>query len=102
VAAHAAGPFGHLFRGLIGNSAMIIFFLSIPGGRWADANALSFASPLFITALSNGRFWARPWGGIAGAPVAVGSSGRDHANPSGDIFSAQPASAPGWAWLAAS
>jgi drug/metabolite transporter (DMT)-like permease len=45
-------PFGHLFRGLIGNSAMIIFFLSVTKLPLADANALSFASPLFITALS--------------------------------------------------
>jgi drug/metabolite transporter (DMT)-like permease len=45
-------PFGHLFRGLIGNSAMIIFFLSVAKLPLADANALSFASPLFITALS--------------------------------------------------
>lgn len=45
-------PFGHLFRGLIGNSAMIIFFLSVARLPLADANALSFASPLFITALS--------------------------------------------------
>jgi len=45
-------PLGHLFRGLIGNSAMIIFFLSIARLPLADANALSFASPLFVTALS--------------------------------------------------
>jgi drug/metabolite transporter (DMT)-like permease len=45
-------PVGHLFRGLIGNSAMIIFFLSIARLPLADANALSFASPLFVTALS--------------------------------------------------
>jgi drug/metabolite transporter (DMT)-like permease len=45
-------PIGHLFRGLIGNSAMIIFFLSVAKLPLADANALSFASPLFVTALS--------------------------------------------------
>lgn len=45
-------PLGHLFRGLIGNSAMIIFFLSIAQLPLADANAISFAAPLFITALS--------------------------------------------------
>jgi drug/metabolite transporter (DMT)-like permease len=45
-------PLGHLFRGLIGNSAMIIFFLSVAKLPLADANALSFASPLFVTALS--------------------------------------------------
>jgi drug/metabolite transporter (DMT)-like permease len=45
-------PLGHLFRGLIGNSAMIIYLLSIAQLPLADANAISFASPLFITALS--------------------------------------------------
>ncbi len=49
---HTERPVGHLFRGLIGNSAMIIFFLSIARLPLADANALSFASPLFVTALS--------------------------------------------------
>jgi drug/metabolite transporter (DMT)-like permease len=45
-------PIGHLFRGLIGNSAMIIFFLSVAKLPLADANALSFAQPLFVTLLS--------------------------------------------------
>jgi drug/metabolite transporter (DMT)-like permease len=45
-------PFGHLFRGLIGNASMMIFFLSIAWLPLADATALSFSSPLFVTALA--------------------------------------------------
>jgi drug/metabolite transporter (DMT)-like permease len=45
-------PLGHAFRGLIGNTAMIIFFLSIGWLPLADATALSFTVPLFVTALS--------------------------------------------------
>jgi len=45
-------PFGHLFRGTIGNLAMIPFMLSLAWLPLADATALTFASPLFITALS--------------------------------------------------
>ncbi len=45
-------PLGHLFRGLIGNSAMVVFFLSVGFLPLADATALSFSSPLFATALS--------------------------------------------------
>ncbi len=45
-------PLGHLFRGLIGNLAMAVFFLSLAWLPLADATALSFSSPLFTTALS--------------------------------------------------
>lgn len=45
-------PFGHLFRGTIGNFAMMPFVLSLAWLPLADATALTFASPLFITALS--------------------------------------------------
>ncbi len=45
-------PIGHLFRGLIGNSAMIVSFLALSWLPLADATALSFTSPLFVTALS--------------------------------------------------
>jgi drug/metabolite transporter (DMT)-like permease len=80
-------PFGHLFRGLIGNSAMIIFFLSVAKLPLADANALSFASPLFVTALSMpllgeavGRHrWTAVAIGFAGVLVMT--------NPSGNWFS---------------
>jgi drug/metabolite transporter (DMT)-like permease len=47
-----ARPFGHLFRGLIGNLGMIVIFVSIAMLPLADATALSFSSPLFVTALS--------------------------------------------------
>jgi drug/metabolite transporter (DMT)-like permease len=43
---------GHLFRGVIGNSSMIVLYLSIAWLPLADATALSFATPLFITLLS--------------------------------------------------
>jgi drug/metabolite transporter (DMT)-like permease len=80
-------PFGHLFRGLIGNSAMIIFFLSVARLPLADANALSFASPLFVTALSMpllgeavGRHrWSAVAVGFVGVVIMT--------NPSGAIFS---------------
>ncbi len=45
-------PLGHLFRGLIGNFSMMVFFLSVAWLPLADATALSFSSPLFVTALS--------------------------------------------------
>ncbi len=43
---------GHLFRGVIGNMSMMVLFLSIAWLPLADATALSFATPLFITILS--------------------------------------------------
>jgi drug/metabolite transporter (DMT)-like permease len=81
-------PFGHLFRGLIGNSAMIIFFLSVARLPLADANALSFASPLFVTALSmpllgeavGKHRWSAVIVGFAGVMVMT--------NPDGNWFSA--------------
>ena len=80
-------PFGHLFRGLIGNSAMIIFFLSVARLPLADANALSFASPLFVTALSlpllgeavGKHRWSAVIVGFAGVMVMT--------NPGGNWFS---------------
>ncbi|MDB5392589.1 MAG: EamA/RhaT family transporter [Rhodospirillales bacterium] len=79
-------PFGHLFRGMIGNSAMIIFFLSVAKLPLADANALSFASPLFVTALSMpllgeavGRHrWSAVGVGFVGVLIMT--------NPSGNWF----------------
>jgi drug/metabolite transporter (DMT)-like permease len=79
-------PMGHLFRGLIGNSAMIIFFLSVARLPLADANALSFASPLFITALSlpllgemvGKHRWSAVGVGFVGVLIMT--------NPSGDVF----------------
>lgn len=45
-------PFGHLFRGLIGNLTMIPYMFSFALLPLADATALTFAAPLFITGLS--------------------------------------------------
>jgi drug/metabolite transporter (DMT)-like permease len=45
-------PFGHLFRGAIGNLAMVPYIGSVALLPLADATTLTFASPLFVTALS--------------------------------------------------
>ena len=77
-------PFGHLFRGLIGNSSMIIFFLSVARLPLADATALSFASPLFVTALSV-PLLSEAVGRHRWSAVAVGFVGvLIMTNPSGD------------------
>ncbi len=94
-------PFGHLFRGLIGNSAMIIFFLSVAKLPLADANALSFASPLFVTALSmpllgeavGKHRWSAVVVGFAGVMVMT--------NPSGGWFSGNAGVGAGMGVLAA-
>jgi drug/metabolite transporter (DMT)-like permease len=94
-------PFGHLFRGLIGNSAMIIFFLSVAKLPLADANALSFASPLFITALSmpllgeavGKHRWSAVVVGFAGVMVMT--------NPGGNWFSGNAGVGAGMGVLAA-
>src|SRR6202007_1794367 len=94
-------PLGHLFRGLIGNSAMIIFFLSVARLPLADANALSFASPLFVTALSMpllgeavGRHrWSAVIVGFGGGIVMT--------NPGGSWFSAGSSVGAGLGVLAA-
>lgn len=94
-------PFGHLFRGLIGNSAMIIFFLSVAHLPLADANALSFASPLFVTLLSmpllgetvGKHRWAAVIVGFGGVMVMT--------NPSGDWFSGKAGIGAGMGVLAA-
>ena len=94
-------PLGHLFRGLIGNSAMIIFFLSVAKLPLADANALSFASPLFVTALSmpllGEAVGKHRWGavivGFAGVMVMT--------NPGGNWFSGAAGVGAGMGVLAA-
>ena len=94
-------PLGHLFRGLIGNSAMIIFFLSVAKLPLADANALSFASPLFITALSmpllgeavGKHRWSAVVVGFAGVMVMT--------NPGGNWFSGNAGVGAGMGVLAA-
>ena len=45
-------PYAHMFRAVIGNATMIPFFLSVLWLPLASATAISFAQPLFITALS--------------------------------------------------
>jgi drug/metabolite transporter (DMT)-like permease len=45
-------PLGHLFRGLIGNFAMIPYVMSYAWLPLADATALSFVTPLCTTVLS--------------------------------------------------
>ena len=94
-------PFGHLFRGLIGNSAMIIFFLSVAKLPLADANALSFASPLFITALSM-PLLGEAVGKHRWSAVIVGFTGvMVMTNPGGNWFSGNAGVGAGMGVLAA-
>jgi len=94
-------PFGHLFRGMIGNSAMIIFFLSVAKLPLADANALSFASPLFVTALSM-PLLGEAVGRHRWSAVAVGFVGvLIMTNPSGNWFSGASGIGAGMGVLAA-
>jgi drug/metabolite transporter (DMT)-like permease len=80
-------PVGHLFRGLIGNAAMIVFFLSVAWLPLADATALSFSSPLFVTALA-APLLGEAVGVVRWCAVAVGFVGVVViTNPSGGLFS---------------
>jgi drug/metabolite transporter (DMT)-like permease len=45
-------PFGHLYRSLMGSASMILTFAAFAMLPLADATALMFAGPLFLTALS--------------------------------------------------
>ena len=45
-------PFGHLYRSLMGLASMILTFAAFSMLPLADATALMFAGPLFLTALS--------------------------------------------------
>jgi drug/metabolite transporter (DMT)-like permease len=77
-------PFGHLFRGLIGNSSAILVFLSLAWLPLADATALSFAAPLFTTVLSVPLLRERV-GWYRWSAVAVGFAGVIvMTNPGGD------------------
>jgi len=94
-------PIGHLFRGLIGNAAMIIFFLSVAKLPLADANALSFASPLFITALSM-PLLGEAVGKHRWSAVVVGFTGvMVMTNPGGNWFSGNAGVGAGMGVLAA-
>ncbi len=81
-----ARPVGHLFRGLIGNTAMMISFLAVAWLPLTDATALSFTSPLFITALS-APLLAESVGAHRWSAVALGFVGVIvMTNPSGAWF----------------
>jgi len=76
----------HLLRGAIGTVSLITFFLAYRYLELADAIVLSFASPLFMTALSvpilgetvGWRRWTAIGVGFAGVIVMV--------QPGGDLF----------------
>lgn len=76
-------PGGHLFRGLIGVTSMLLMFYAYHKLPLADAVALSFAGPLFLTALSVpllgervGLFrWSAVLVGFAGVLVMTNPSG---------------------------
>ncbi len=79
-----ARPFSHMFRGLVGISAMACFFLSFKMLPLGDATALHFASPIILTALSV-PFLGEKVGKWRWGAVAVGLIGVIIiANPSGN------------------
>lgn len=51
-ALRVTAPFGHVLRCLCGTGAMFLFFYAYAHMKLADAVAITFAAPLFITALS--------------------------------------------------
>ena len=81
-------PFGHLFRGIIGNSSMIVLYASVALLPLADSTALSFATPLFITALSR-PLLREPVGPHRWSAVVIGFAGVIiMTHPSGAWFNA--------------
>ena len=84
-------PRGQLFRGVIGNFAMMPYFLSFAWLPMADATSLSFAAPLFITALSVPMLgeavgvhrWAAVLFGFAGVLIVTHPSGAWFATEAG-------------------
>jgi drug/metabolite transporter (DMT)-like permease len=65
---------GHILRSLIGTSALLCFFYSYKFMPLADAYAIHFAGPLFLTALS-GPMLGEPVGWRRWSAVAVGFVG---------------------------
>jgi len=68
-------PFAHLLRGLVGTATAFSFFFSFAYLPLADAYAIAFASPLFVTALSipllGERVGIRRWAAVAVGFVGV-------------------------------
>lgn len=89
-ALHSHRPLAHLVRGLLWISAAVLFFTSLRYLRLAEATALAFVAPVFITALSaiflreqvGWRRWLAVLAGFVGVLVIV--------RPGGATF--QPAS----------
>lgn len=77
-------PLPHMFRGIVGISAMACFFLSFKMLPLGDATALHFASPMILTALSvpflGEKVGKWRWGAVAVGLVGVVII----ATPSGD------------------
>jgi drug/metabolite transporter (DMT)-like permease len=73
-------PAGHVLRSLVGLGAMISFFAALRYMPLADVYAISFAAPLFLTALSvpvlgeavGWRRWTAVLVGFAGVLVVIG------------------------------
>ena len=74
-----ARPLGHVLRSLAGLASMLLFFLAFALLPLAEAIALSFAGPLFLTVLSipllgekvGGRRWAAVLLGFVGVMLIV-------------------------------
>ena len=72
-------PMGHLLRGITGVAAMVLFFYSLSLLPLAEVIALTFAAPLFVTALSvpllgepvGIRRWSAVFVGFIGVLVIV-------------------------------
>jgi drug/metabolite transporter (DMT)-like permease len=86
-ALRTAQPAGHVLRSLVGLGAMFCFFMALRYMPLADVYAISFAAPLFLTALSvpllgepvGWRRWTAVLVGFVGVLVVI--------RPTGGVFS---------------
>src|SRR5688572_2447194 len=79
-------PLGHVLRSVVGVGALLLFFYAFAHMKLADVVAVSFAAPLFVTALSvpllseevGWRRWTAVILGFAGVVLVV--------DPGGDVL----------------
>jgi drug/metabolite transporter (DMT)-like permease len=81
-------PLGHVLRSIVGVGALLLFFYAFAHMKLADVVAVSFAGPLFVTALSvpllgeqvGWRRWSAVLVGFAGVVLVV-DPGTVHEDP---------------------